>query len=93
MLAAGERIGLMRFGSRMDVFMPAGSRIQVRAGDRVRGGLTVVEECCHEENNGVAGRASPGNNTARGCTSSEPVHCFQYFLRILFDHVRHSRRL
>lgn len=43
-LAAGERIGLMRFGSRMDVFMPAGSKIQVRAGDRVRGGLTVVGE-------------------------------------------------
>lgn len=43
-LAAGEKIGLMRFGSRMDVFMPAGSKILVRAGEKVKGGVTVIGE-------------------------------------------------
>jgi phosphatidylserine decarboxylase len=41
-LAAGERIGLMKFGSRMDVFVPANARLQVRAGEQVSAGLTVI---------------------------------------------------
>lgn len=31
----GERFGMMKFGSRMDVIVPAGSQIMVRPGDRV----------------------------------------------------------
>jgi phosphatidylserine decarboxylase len=38
----GERIGLIRFGSRTDLDLPAGVRLEVAVGDRVRGGLTVV---------------------------------------------------
>ena len=38
----GERVGLMRFGSRMDVFMPDDADLQVRVGDRVIGGETVL---------------------------------------------------
>lgn len=34
----GDRIGLIRYGSRVDVFLPAGARILVRVGDRVRAG-------------------------------------------------------
>ena len=41
-LAAGERIGLMKFGSRMDVFMPVTAVVAVRAGETVRGGETVI---------------------------------------------------
>jgi phosphatidylserine decarboxylase len=41
-LAAGARIGLMKFGSRMDVFVPASATLAVRPGDRVRGGETVI---------------------------------------------------
>lgn len=41
-LARGERFGLIRFGSRTDLFLPAGVSLCVRAGDRVRGGLTVI---------------------------------------------------
>jgi phosphatidylserine decarboxylase len=38
----GERIGLMKFSSRMDVIVPAGVEVMVRPGDRVRGGITVL---------------------------------------------------
>jgi phosphatidylserine decarboxylase len=41
-LERGERVGLMRFGSRMDVFMPDDAILQVGVGDRVIGGETVL---------------------------------------------------
>jgi phosphatidylserine decarboxylase len=41
-LATGQRMGLMKFGSRMDVFVPPECTIAVRKGQRVRGGETVI---------------------------------------------------
>jgi phosphatidylserine decarboxylase len=41
-LATGQRMGLMKFGSRMDVFLPPECTITVRTGQRVRGGETVI---------------------------------------------------
>lgn len=41
-VAAGERIGLIRFGSRVDVALPPASRPAVRLGQRVVGGQTVL---------------------------------------------------
>ncbi|TFV66406.1 UNVERIFIED_ORG: phosphatidylserine decarboxylase family protein [Bacillus sp. AZ43] len=41
-LATGERMGLMKFGSRMDVFVPRECQITVTTGQRVRGGETVI---------------------------------------------------
>jgi phosphatidylserine decarboxylase len=41
-LATGQRMGLMKFGSRMDVFLPRECSITVRQGQRVRGGETVI---------------------------------------------------
>jgi phosphatidylserine decarboxylase len=41
-LATGERMGLMKFGSRMDVFLPPECTITVAKGQRVRGGETVI---------------------------------------------------
>jgi phosphatidylserine decarboxylase len=38
----GERIGLMKFSSRMDVIVPPDVEVLVRPGDRVRGGITVL---------------------------------------------------
>jgi phosphatidylserine decarboxylase len=40
----GTRMGLIRFGSRVDVFVPPGSTVKVRAGERVSAGVTVLAE-------------------------------------------------
>lgn len=41
-LNAGEKIGLIQFGSRVDIWLPAGIEINVKKGDRVQGGVTVI---------------------------------------------------
>jgi phosphatidylserine decarboxylase len=41
-LAPGERFGIMKFGSRMDVFLPAESILLVKVGDHVIGGVTPI---------------------------------------------------
>ena len=43
-LERGERIGLMKFGSRMDVFLPARARLLVQVGQSVVGGETVLAQ-------------------------------------------------
>ncbi len=40
----GERLGLIRFGSRVDTFIPPGSRVRVRVGDHTRAGVTILAE-------------------------------------------------
>jgi phosphatidylserine decarboxylase len=39
---AGDRYGVMKFGSRMDVFLPLSAEILVKVGDMVRGGETII---------------------------------------------------
>jgi phosphatidylserine decarboxylase len=41
-VAMGERIGLMKFSSRMDVLLPAEVEVLAQIGDRVVGGVTVI---------------------------------------------------
>ena len=41
-VAAGQRVGLIRFGSRVDVFLPAGTSSQVLLGQRTIAGETVI---------------------------------------------------
>ncbi len=38
----GQRIGLIKFGSRVDVLMPAAADLKVKQGSRVKGGSTVL---------------------------------------------------
>jgi phosphatidylserine decarboxylase len=38
----GDRFGIMKFGSRMDVFLPTTAEIRVKVGDVVAGGQTVI---------------------------------------------------
>jgi phosphatidylserine decarboxylase len=40
--AQGARMGLIRFGSRVDVFLPAGATVAVRVGDRTQAGRSVI---------------------------------------------------
>jgi phosphatidylserine decarboxylase len=41
-LVSGDRVGIMKFGSRMDVFLPPTADLKVKAGDKVIGGVTVI---------------------------------------------------
>ena len=43
-LAAGERFGHIRFGSRTDLYLPIGARLLVAPGQRMIGGETVIAE-------------------------------------------------
>jgi phosphatidylserine decarboxylase len=38
----GERVGLMKFSSRMDVVVPSGVEVLVKRGERVTGGVSVI---------------------------------------------------
>jgi phosphatidylserine decarboxylase len=41
-LSRGDRMGMIRFGSRTDVFFPLSWKVVVKIGDRVRGGETII---------------------------------------------------
>jgi phosphatidylserine decarboxylase len=41
-VSRGERFGIMKFGSRIDLFLPLSARLLVKVGDRVVGGETPV---------------------------------------------------
>jgi phosphatidylserine decarboxylase len=43
-LERGERVGLIKFGSRVDVFLPHKSSLRVKVGQRVKGGASVLAE-------------------------------------------------
>jgi len=44
MLAVGQRVGLIRFGSRVDVYLPAGTEPRVLLGQKIVAGETVLAE-------------------------------------------------
>ena len=39
---AGQRFGVMKFGSRMDLFLPLSAKVRVKVGDKVVGGETTL---------------------------------------------------
>jgi phosphatidylserine decarboxylase len=43
-VAAGERVGMIKFGSRVDIFLPPGVRLRVQKGDRVVAGASPIGE-------------------------------------------------
>lgn len=38
----GQRVGLIRFGSRLDVYLPLEARVKVRPGEKVRAGQSIL---------------------------------------------------
>lgn len=44
MVAVGQRVGLIRFGSRVDVYLPAGTDAKVLLGQRIVAGETILAE-------------------------------------------------
>lgn len=40
----GDEVGFIKFGSRLDVFLPLGAQVKVKLGERVRGGISVLAE-------------------------------------------------
>ena len=40
----GDRIGMIKFGSRVDIFFPPATSVLVKNGDKVKVGLTVIAE-------------------------------------------------
>lgn len=43
-VARGERIGMIKFGSRVDVFLPSSAELRVKMRDKVKVALTVIAE-------------------------------------------------
>ena len=43
-VVGGERYGFIRFGSRVDVYLPTASRFEVALGDKVRGGAEIIAQ-------------------------------------------------
>ncbi len=41
-VARGERVGMIKFGSRTDILLDASASVQIRVGDRVKGGASVL---------------------------------------------------
>jgi phosphatidylserine decarboxylase len=41
-LARGERLGLICFGSRVDLYLPGDSQVEVKTGDRVKAGSSII---------------------------------------------------
>jgi phosphatidylserine decarboxylase len=52
LLARGQRVGMIKFGSRTDVIFPGPAEISVKVGDRVKGGSSILAHLT----------ASPGQN-------------------------------
>jgi phosphatidylserine decarboxylase len=40
----GQRVGMIKFGSRTDVIFPATAEIKIKVGDRVKGGATILAQ-------------------------------------------------
>jgi phosphatidylserine decarboxylase len=55
-VSAGDRFGVMKFGSRMDIFLPGAARITATVGDKVVAAVTILAELPAPATAGAAGR-------------------------------------
>ena len=66
----GERVGLIKFGSRVDVLLDAAAAIQIKVGDRVKGGSSVLAHLGRRAR-AVSGRS--GSDSARSAVMDPEV--------------------
>lgn len=59
-LTRGQRVGLIKFGSRTDVIFPQPAEINVKLGDRVKGGSTILAKATVSKNDGPSVRKNTG---------------------------------
>ena len=64
-LHRGQRVGLIKFGSRVDVLFDSTAALQVKIGDRVRGGASVLAHLAPKGELTGAGSYSSGEEKAR----------------------------
>ena len=62
-LERGQRVGLIKFGSRTDVFFDADATLQVKVGQRVRGGATILASLPVQPELAAAGQHSASERT------------------------------
>jgi len=62
-LERGQRVGLIKFGSRVDVLFDAAGVLQVKLGDRVRGGESILAYLQPKGEMAGAGRYSASEGT------------------------------
>jgi phosphatidylserine decarboxylase len=62
-LERGQRVGLIKFGSRVDVILPAEAELRVKPGQRVKGGESVLAAMSVPELSGVSGRDAGANQS------------------------------
>lgn len=55
----GQRLGIMKFGSRMDVFLPTDADIEVAVGEMVRGGETIMARLTPTEGEASGAKDAP----------------------------------
>jgi phosphatidylserine decarboxylase len=48
-LSRGERVGMIKFGSRTDVIFPAPAELKIKIGDRVKGGASILAQVVHSK--------------------------------------------
>jgi len=64
-VARGERVGLIKFGSRTDVLLEPAADVRIAVGDRVRGGATVLAYLAPAETAGLAAAGARRQEGAR----------------------------
>jgi phosphatidylserine decarboxylase len=70
-VARGQRIGLVRFGSRVDLWLPKEAALSVKVGDNVKGGSTILarwpaRSASEQSNSANSTNAPEGNLTVAG---------------------------
>ena len=59
-MAAGERFGMIRFGSRVDVYLPEGVTPLVAVGQTAIAGETVIADLCGPERQAAPSKSDDG---------------------------------